>query len=765
MEQLSSSGSYAEGNTQAKNTEIVLERWRVELKPTSSIPTDDFGPTLPTIYKKAIIFFRSFFATTRLLPAWKFASQGVTRNPHPALVPRCRIRTSEPRRHGPDLLRHPVDGKSDPVTDYLFGDLDVPIGRLSVSVTYRNDCSFRIDDSEALLSSRFMGVDENFFKPSLPQRTESARKQVAEVGSLRDHRQQVNLSDVHQTYGSLSTFHGDGPLGTSPLSALKSVRAPGSETSSPPSSLPVQHDVEPPHSLPIASRASTSRPAMQGHDGSTGRRPSVSFQPFKAGSLSGSPIPRQSDSDPPPSPQSLQRASGPPSLQQPRNRTSLTAGMPASLRGGPPQPPTPQSGEPPGGSSPRPGSTSRYSSSFTHRRGRLSIGGMSKGGDDEQGSSGRQSLSSSVAQPGSGLLAEPGASSGSLQAEEDNISDFLKALDSKKTLKSFDQPKRGESATNKTVAQLSKFHMMKESNNALTESMTSSVQMHRSSSSSSRQLTSVPGMVAPASVSASSSPSKPHSPHTPHTPAIPSRLSENSTADNASESRRFSSRRSRPSESTVPESSRENTLTQAGTMAIDIPTSPGLGSYQRRASSVAQESRALLDDEGAELPFAANRSLSLGADDREGPTISGLLGRQLEAESAARQEQLESLQPAAEIRATETSDVMQRGELSEENPPDGFMAAPPSSSPYGRRRYTGMGTGRRQTPEQSTRGSFTGSGTRLGREDNESLSGEPLVFDLSEMDAQSRKSLEEARGGGHAGAERGSYEHRGASRR
>src|SRR5690606_3403303 len=122
-----------------------------------------------------------------------------------------------------------------------------------------------------------------------------------------------------------------------------------------------------------------------------------------------------------------------------------------------------------------------------------------RAGDDEQGSSGRQSLASSVAQPGSGLLAEPGTSSDSLQAEEDNISEFLKALDSKKTLKSFEQPKRGESATNKTVAQLSKFHMMKDSNNALTESMTSSMQMHRSSSSSSRQLASVPGMVAPAS--------------------------------------------------------------------------------------------------------------------------------------------------------------------------------------------------------------------------------------------------------------------------
>jgi autophagy-related protein 13 len=275
-------------------------------------------------------------------------------------------------------------------------------------------------------------------------------------------------------------------------------------------------------------------------------------------------------------------------------------------------------------------------------------------------------------------------------------------------------------------------------------------------------------MVAPASVSASSSPSKPHSPHTPHTPAIPSRLSENSIADNSSGHRRLSSRHARPSESTVPESSREGTITQEGTTAIDIPLSPRLGSYQRRSSSVAQQSRALIDDDGAELPFAANRSISLGAEDREPPTLSGLLGRRLEEEEEeeeARQGQLGSLQPAAEIQTEEASGVIQRHGSSVDNPPDGFMSALPSSSPFGRRRYAGMGSGRRQTPPQSGRGSFTGSVNRLVREDNESLSGEPLVFDLSEMDAQSRRSVEEGRGPGHGGTDRAGYDSRGASRR
>jgi autophagy-related protein 13 len=205
----------------------------------------------------------------------------------------------------------------------------------------------------------------------------------------------------------------------------------------------------------------------------------------------------------------------------------------------------------------------------------------------------------------------------------------------------------------------------------------------------------------------------------------------------------------------VPEASRESTITQEGTTAIDIPLSPRLLPYQRRSSSVAQQSRALIDDDDADVPFAANRSLSLGADDREPPTISGLLGRQLEQEAAAaaaadaEEPPLDGLQATDDIQPRVTSAAMPRGS-SEDNPTDGFLSSIPSSSPFGRRRYTGMGAGRRQTPPHSSRGSFAGSANRPLRDDNESVSGEPLMFDLSEMDALGRRSLEEGRGYPHS---------------
>ncbi|KAI3535915.1 hypothetical protein CSPX01_11072 [Colletotrichum filicis] len=760
MEALNSSDSSDDGRSlpTKRNTEVILERWRIELKTFPTSDPDDFGPILPTIYKKSIVFFRSLFVATRILPAWKFSQASATKGVHPSLEPRCRVRTGELDTGGIDRLRHPLyDGRPDVVTDYVFGDLEVPVGRFYASVTYRNECNFRVDDSEALLSSRFMGVDENFFKPSLPQRTSSTRRKDPEVGSLPSHRRSRTLADMHQTYGSLSTFHGEGALGTSPISALKAVKPPGSDTSSPPGSAPTSNELNPPNSLPVTGLAT--RPSMKGFS-SSGRRPSVSFQPFKAGSLSGSPVPRTLDSESPASP--ISRAAALNALTQPRNRTSLTAGMPATLRGGPPPAETAVVG------SPRPSSTSRYSSSFTHRKGRLSFGGASKAGDDEQGSSGRQSLSSSVAQPGSGLLAEAsaGGSSGSLQTDDDQISEFLKALDSKKTLKSFESGKKGEGATNRTVAQLSRFHLMKESNQALTDSMTSSMQMQRSSSSSSRQLSNVPSMAAPASVSVSSSPGKPLSPHTPHTPAVPSRLSENSIINyNTSQPR---SDRTNPSAENT-QMPREDTITQDGTTAIDIPISPRIGTHPRRSSSVAQQNRAMADDEDGDLAFAANRSISLGAEDREPPTLSMLLGRQTEAESASRRA-AGSLQPTADIPSSGSAEMMRQGSSEGSKPPGGLMAVAPSSSPFGRRRYAGMAStgGRGQTPPQSSRGSFTGSIGRYGRGENDLMDEEPLLFDMSEMDAQSRRSLEEGRGGGNIGSGSGSradFEPRGISRR
>ena len=780
-----SGSSDGESRTRKRNGEVILERWRIELKDNQGERTFDFVSTLPSIYKKCIVFFRSLYATAKFLPAWKFVkSLARSGSSNSSLQVNCRILAGDAQYPRFDALTHPLYESASPVTsNYFLGTTETPVGQFSAEVSYRNDCNFRIDDSEALLSSRFMGADEDFFQPSLGDNRRRATRAI-EVGSLPAHRLLSEDSDTIQTYGSLSTFHGDAaPRGSSPISALRAAKNMGSDPDSPPVG-----------SFPRSKPMQTSRASLKSLEGaSMARRPSVSFQPFKAGSLSSSPGRGMSTQQPgemlpPQSPQSLPKTSGISALAQARNRSSLTAGMPASLRGGPVVSENVIASS--ASSSPKPAPISRYSSSFTHRRGRSSFGGASRLIDDDQGSSGKQSLSSST-QPGSGILAEPGGggSSGSLQTDDDNISEFLKLLDSKKTLRSFEPS--GEASTKRTSAQLSKFQSMRDSNNALTESMSSSTLMHRSSSSSSRQLSSVPPMVAATSMSVSSSPGKPISPHTPHTPAIPSRLSANSVANYAP--RRVSQHTRSTPASRLEDAADEDQANELGTNAIDIPTSPRpYYPHTRRSSSVAQQHRNLaVEDDLGDLPFGIHRSISLGADDREPPSLSVLLGLGQTSENIATASSPSPnriLQPAPHISESSTPMSRQASSSLDANDsevpqiPRGLSAGS-TNSPY-RPRLGRMG-GRGVTPPQTgsyssllERASGSTSSDRAGARYNSftrnvgtyEADDEPLLFDMSEIGRDhSRRSIEEPRGGGNTGAganDRGGIDaSRGGSRR
>ena len=756
--------------------EVILERWKIELQDSSLDPTNDFTALLPTVYKKCIVFFRSLYATAKFVPAWRFVKSLAKNNgiANAGIKVRCRISSKSPSSSF-DSLKHPLFDSREPVTTtYVLGTTDTPVGQFLADVTYRNDCSFRIDDSESMLSSQFMGVDENYFAPSLGGKAPLRQPQrPAEVGSLPAHRRRDEPEEPIQAYGSLSTFHGEGaPLASSPISALRAIKAPGSDASSPPIGAS-------PRSRPIYA----SRGSLRSLEG-VGRRTSVSFQPFKAGSLSSSPgrsTPvQQGEGLPPQSPHSLPRASGISALTQARNRSSLTAGMPASLRGGPPIIDNVVASS--ASSSPKPAPISRYSSSFSHRRGRSSFGGSaSRVLDEDQNSSGKQSLSSSV-QPGSGVLAEAGAgaSSGSLQTDDDNISEFLKMLDSKRTLTSFQTS--GDAATKRTSAQLSKFQSMRESNNALTDSMSSSLLLHRSSSSSSRQLSSVPPMVAATSMSASSSPGKPISPHTPHTPAVPSRLSANSIVE-YNEPR---IRRPRTTDTRLEEAEDDVAPSELGTNAIDIPTSPRTYyPHTRRSSSVAQRVRTLVvEDDLGDLPFGAHRSISLGADDREPPSLSSLRGINQDTattNTGTSDSPRHILQPAPII--PESAEMSRQPSSSldppeSESQPQTRAALSSVNSPYKAR--LARGSGRGLTPPTgsysslSERGGGSVNSERGGRGSitrntgNFEADDEPLVFDMSEMGEHSRRSIEENRGH-HAydsprGGDSGSSSRRGSRR-
>ena len=767
------------GELQRPKSEIILERWHIDLGEMTRDFPKDLGTILPRIYKNSIVLFRSLYTYAKLLPTWKIGKR-LSKSRSANGLPRLKYRIMEydsPRSpYEIDELTLPLFSGQDRVTEqYNFGSIDSPAGQFSIKVSYRSNCHFRIDNSEALLSSHFMGMDEEMFEPSLGQRhrrgdqkTESKPHQT-ELGSMPHAlKDATEIADQGQAYGSLSTFHNTGPrIGSSPLSALRAARDMNIE--SPPDSPPLK-------APPNHRSAQGSRSSLRSADAAPimGRRTSVSFMPFKTPSLSASP--RQTDQAGVQSTRGSIGKNSPLSALAEARNPSLQPNAPQSTKGSPvlAEQAVPSSTS----SSPRPGNTARYSSSFGHRRARLSVGGSSKT-DDDNNSSGKTSLTSSAVRPGSEVLAEGGASSDSVHTDDDNISEFLKMLDQKKDLKSFQTPTgstAADASTRRTTAALSKFQRMRDSHAALSDSMSSSQVLHRSSSSSSRQLSSVPPMVAGTSTSISSSPGKPISPHTPHTPAIPSRLSANSIAEYSQRERSVGRQRHSLEEGTETVEHEDGVSHDHGTVAIDIPTSPRpFHPGYRRSSSVAQQHRPLPvnDDIGDILPFGM-RSLSLGGGDERPPLSLSELLRSGECS--------EGVIPVAQGRPFGP----QQAPIEEAAPPPVILGSreedrPTSSRGTPFRPRIGRRSGRGQTPPQSsitssTGDRVTGSGSSDQRAGRYSFTRpastfeeeEPLLFAMSDFGVghSSRRSLEEGRGAFGTGAsERRIGDSGGSSRR
>jgi autophagy-related protein 13 len=441
----------------------------------------------------------------------------------------------------------------------------------------------------------------------------------------------------------------------------------------------------------------------------------------------------------PPSPStSVGRTSTLNPLAQARNRNSLTTLPQQALRA--PSIPNETAIASSASSSPKPAPINRYSSSFSHRRSRFSSDAGSRG-DHDQNSSGRPSPSSS-AQPGSDMVNEgQGGSSGSIpQTDDDNLKDFLRLLEQKKDLKSFSNDSASRDATmRRTNAALSKYQRMRDSNAALSESLSSSLLLHRSSSSSSRQLSSVPPMIRGTSVSTSSSPGQPISPHTPHTPAIPSRLSANSIV-NYGEARRSRSHSRRDVEPTHEEDSSDSTTRDTGTNAIDIPTSPRSWAYARRSSSVSQQQQRALDEEP---DLYGIRSASMPAEDRTELSISELL-RVTEANIAPPEEDRSPEPETTNLRAFPFP-----SNRSSDSHSGTSRAGTPLTAVTSRRGITSRGGRGSPSFSESQRGSRYSAGSRISAAPEE----EELIFHLSELGSGgSRRSIEEGRGGGASGS-------------
>ncbi|KIW04328.1 uncharacterized protein PV09_04619 [Verruconis gallopava] len=714
----------------ANASQLVLERWRISLDGSPRDSAMQPG-SLSAVYKRGIPLFRSLFTYGRTMPAFKYSRRLLKQPPnHPTVKLNYRILDGAVPSSKVDTLHIPLAlSEDDVVEQYSFEHLQCSAGTLNISVTYRTNCDFRVDDTESLMSSHFMASDDHYFRPSLAGRRTEAAVVPSSVPNAR-HDYSPDSQQEGQVYGSLSTFHRSGAAapGTSPLSAMRAIR----DDATP--------DTPPLRTQPDHRRSTSSRSSMRAEGASINpRRPSVSFQPFKAGSLASSPgmnLPTSPGTSFPGRP-------GPASLTHTRNRPSLTTLPQQVLRT--PQLPNETAIASSTSSSPKPAPIARYSSSFSHRRSRFSSTGSK--GDDDHNSSGKQSASSSAQRGSDEIVNESQRSgSGSMEQSEDdkNLQDFIKLLEAKKDLKSFSRTDSAskDASMRRTTAALSKYRGMRESNTALSDSLSSSLLLQRSSTSSSRQLSSVPPMVHGTSASTSSSPGKPISPHTPHTPAIPSRLSDNLTIDYGDTVRRSRTRRRSPTEAMREENSSEGTARDnTGTNAIDIPTSPHAWPYVRRSSSASGRTRERGLEDEPEL--YGMRSASLPAEERTELSMSELLRVNMEVQSSSPTGEDSSPQPSNEGYAAypfpplDTSQPTSREESSSR---PGSIVEP---VPQAFRHRLSRGYRRGSPSFSSERGSRYSAGSRLSMQTGEE---DDLIFQLSELGSASRRSVEETRG-------------------
>ncbi|KAK9370050.1 autophagy-related protein 13-domain-containing protein [Lipomyces kononenkoae] len=514
-----------------RRPEVVLERWRVELDPRS-INALGVPPELPVVYKRSIVLFRSLYAYVRLLPAWRFRKKLSKAKLNPSsLKISCRVLNgaypvSSRGRIG--LSMPLVLDRKDNTQSHTFNKIDTPAGAFTVQVTYRKNCEFRVDDSESILSSHFINLDEHSTKRYANTTTAAGSRRYSRpsksspansLPSAHSPSRELSQQDPGLSYGSLSSFHPQSTAvpGASPLSALRGAVTGSSleQESSFPSSL---------SSSASRNVASGTKNALKPIDPS---RPSI--QPFKSPALSASP---SSDSMAPGGGSyprlSYYRGSSSSSIsnhqqrtQRPNLSSTASGGQRQSTSISPINTFNPSgvlavSSTSASSSGSRQESSRRYSSSF---------------GSRSQWH--HESTPSSSATVAAQQVVVDGSVGGSeTQSDDDNdLGEFVRMLDSRRPLKLFTarrdsagatSPAGGAMGTSAPRTSLARFQQLRDSHAMLSDSMSTSVVI--------QQRSPVPVSGSYSSTGSGGS-GKAVSPHTPHTPAIPSRLSEGLTVE------------------------------------------------------------------------------------------------------------------------------------------------------------------------------------------------------------------------------------------
>ncbi|KAG0684660.1 autophagy protein 13 [Pichia californica] len=132
--------------TTKKKSELVLERWLIKLELENY---DNDSIQLPVIYKKSIVMFRCLYTLARLLPASKLLDKNISKY--------IKIKTkilngskslASKGRFGLSRALIPDKPDMDIVESKDLLPVLTPIGSLYLSVSYRRNCNFQVQDND-----------------------------------------------------------------------------------------------------------------------------------------------------------------------------------------------------------------------------------------------------------------------------------------------------------------------------------------------------------------------------------------------------------------------------------------------------------------------------------------------------------------------------------------------------------------------------------------------------------------------------------------
>ncbi|WVR08613.1 hypothetical protein IAU60_005668 [Kwoniella sp. DSM 27419] len=179
-------GGKGKGKEKEKRRGIVLERWTLQAKlPSPDAPSTSQQPA-PTAYRLGIIHFRALYSLIRLLPAYRlyrrlrrgnnglrmgiklWAPEGYANTPEGmAEAWTVMERDLVGLDTGLDELVSEEAVQAEECQRYDMPKIDIFGNEYTLSAEYRPEVDFTIENMEAVLSEKFVDMDEDWFKPTV----------------------------------------------------------------------------------------------------------------------------------------------------------------------------------------------------------------------------------------------------------------------------------------------------------------------------------------------------------------------------------------------------------------------------------------------------------------------------------------------------------------------------------------------------------------------------------------------------------------------